>query len=157
MTFISPVRQELAAVTVNTQPISIATECHPGENETQQLEEGEDPWSELRDLDDMERWSERSTVVTKADHAAYLCYAREIVEDLVSNLACYHQEEFRSASEMFSTQGVSEFELDFLDNVGTGATTDAALARQSLYVRFDPLVQKNTPDKGKSRQSCFAD
>lgn len=33
---------------------------------------GSDQWNELRDLDEREKWMERSSVVTRDDHAAYI-------------------------------------------------------------------------------------
>ncbi|XP_046464598.1 transforming acidic coiled-coil-containing protein 1-like isoform X6 [Daphnia pulex] len=58
----------------------------------------------------------------------------EIVSERLSNDGS-DQEEFRPAQEVFHDPS----ELDFLMQHG-GATHDIALARQSLFVKFDPLV-----------------
>eukprot|EP00117_Sycon_ciliatum_P036682 scpid48714/ scgid27576/ Transforming acidic coiled-coil-containing protein 3; Cytoplasmic polyadenylation element-binding protein-associated factor Maskin len=151
VTFITPARPESAAFSAapgvgSNCPIPLSNNsAQQTPSQDQQEVRSCDPWSELRDLDDLERWSERSTVVTKADHESYLKYARDVVEELVASLPCYDEEEFRCASEMFSANGVSDFDMDFLDSVGTGQSQDAALARQSLYVRFDPLVNRPSP------------
>ncbi|XP_046648937.1 transforming acidic coiled-coil-containing protein 2-like isoform X3 [Daphnia pulicaria] len=58
----------------------------------------------------------------------------EIVSERLSNNGS-DQEEFRPAQEVFHDPS----ELDFLMQHG-GATHDIALARQSLFVKFDPLV-----------------
>jgi hypothetical protein len=57
------------------------------------------------------------------------------------------QEEFRPAQEVFHDPS----ELDFLMQHG-GATHDIALARQSLFVKFDPLVT-GRPSMFPSRSS----
>ena len=46
------------------------------------------------------------------------------------------EEEFRPAEEVFHDPS----ELDFLMQHGGGSTDGIALARQSLFVKFDPLV-----------------
>ena len=61
----------------------------------------------------------------QAKSVAAAAAAATIVED----------EEFRPAAEVFHDPS----ELDFLMQHG-GASTDIALARQSLFVKFDPLV-----------------
>ena len=45
-------------------------------------------------------------------------------------------EEFRPANEIFKDPNA----FDFLSQHGHGSTSAAALARESLYVKFDPLV-----------------
>ena len=49
-------------------------------------------------------------------------------------------EEFRPANEVFKDPNA----FDFLARHGEGSTTAAALARESLYVKFDPLVAGRT-------------
>lgn len=57
------------------------------------------------------------------------------------------QEEFRPAQEVFHDPS----ELDFLMQHG-GSSNDIALARQSLFVKFDPLVT-GRPSMFPSRSS----
>lgn len=59
---------------------------------------------------------------------------QNMVSSRLSNEAA-EQEEFRPAEEIFHDPS----ELDFLMQHG-GASHDIALARQSLFVKFDPLV-----------------
>ena len=40
-------------------------------------------WSALRELDDHERWVERTSVVTKQDHDDYAILAREFLDEIV--------------------------------------------------------------------------
>ncbi|KAL5021153.1 hypothetical protein ScPMuIL_000308 [Solemya velum] len=40
----------------------------------------------IRHLDDIENWAERTSVVTKRDHAVYASYARDILSDLIERL-----------------------------------------------------------------------
>lgn len=61
------------------------------------------------------------------------------------------QEEFRPAQEVFHDPS----ELDFLMQHG-GASHDIALARQSLFVKFDPLVT-GRPSMFPSRPSDGGD
>lgn len=58
-----------------------------------------------------------------------------------------HEEEFRPAQEVFR----DACDLDFLMQHG-GSSQEIALARQSLFVKFDPLVG-GRPSVLRSRQS----
>ena len=43
----------------------------------------------------------------------------------------------------------AQFDVDFLENISSQGTSNASeLARESLYVKFDPLVGRTSP-KGK--------
>ncbi|XP_023340175.1 transforming acidic coiled-coil-containing protein 3 [Eurytemora carolleeae] len=53
----------------------------------------------------------------------------------IGDMDQFTEEEFRPATEVFSGQ-----DLDFLNQHGSGSSTVSHLARQSLYVKFDPLI-----------------
>ncbi|XP_062518560.1 transforming acidic coiled-coil-containing protein 3-like isoform X2 [Corticium candelabrum] len=119
-------------------------------------------WGDIRELDEQENWAERNQVVTKLEHEANC----EILLDLVSKLPAFLKDrsmqhtsdeqrkedftddEFRPASEVFGTgDDDKQFELDYLESLHSSIEPTAiALARQSLYVKFDPLVKEEMPD-----------
>lgn len=49
------------------------------------------------------------------------------------------EDEFRPAAEVFGKRG-TDLDLDYLNQHGTGSSSVSHLGRQSLYVKFDPLV-----------------
>ncbi|XP_071947046.1 uncharacterized protein [Antedon mediterranea] len=52
------------------------------------------------------------------------------------------EEEFFPAEEVFVPADPAAFDVDFLEKAGSGSSfQESALARQSLYVKFDPLVK----------------
>jgi len=53
----------------------------------------------------------------------------------IGELDTFNDEEFRPASEVFSGQ-----DFDYLNKHGSDSSTVSHLARQSLYVKFDPLI-----------------
>ncbi|XP_077992931.1 uncharacterized protein LOC144446953 isoform X3 [Glandiceps talaboti] len=58
------------------------------------------------------------------------------------------EEEFFLASEAFNPSDPNAFDIDFLEKAGGGGQSDfaeSALGRQSLYVKFDPLVKGASP------------
>lgn len=57
--------------------------------------------------------------------------------ELRNNLLDPEDDEFRPASEVFGKGGM---DLDYLSQHGGGSSSVSHLARQSLYVKFDPLV-----------------
>ncbi|XP_070540619.1 transforming acidic coiled-coil-containing protein 3-like isoform X6 [Ptychodera flava] len=61
------------------------------------------------------------------------------------------EEEFFLASEAFNPADPNAFDIDYLEKAGGSSTfKESALARQSLYVKFDPLVEGGSP-KGVQR------
>ncbi len=66
-------------------------------------------------------------------------------------------EEFRPAEEVFASADPAAFDVDFLEKAGGGSTfQESALARQSLYVKFDPLVDAPAGAAQKSLLSAAA-
>ncbi|XP_070540644.1 transforming acidic coiled-coil-containing protein 3-like isoform X29 [Ptychodera flava] len=60
-------------------------------------------------------------------------------------------DEFKPASEAFNPADPNAFDIDYLEKAGGSSTfKESALARQSLYVKFDPLVEGGSP-KGVQR------
>ena len=57
------------------QSVEIAPmSCSRAAESTQTL--GNDLWEDLRELDEQEKWAERSSVVTRDDHTTYTVHAR---------------------------------------------------------------------------------
>jgi hypothetical protein len=130
------------------------TACHRNSEEANK-------WNLIRELDDLENWTERNQVVTKEDHVINCECSKAILLEVLENLPCFVQEnamadecpeddvceeEFKPAAEVFGSGEPSDFELEFLESLGSHVDPAAiALARQSLYVKFDPLVKDLPP------------
>ncbi|XP_038070918.1 transforming acidic coiled-coil-containing protein 3-like isoform X1 [Patiria miniata] len=66
----------------------------------------------------------------------------------------FEEMEFRLAEEVFASADPAAFDVDFLEKAGGSSTfQESALARQSLYVKFDPLV--NAPAGGGGPKSLL--
>ncbi|XP_022091711.1 transforming acidic coiled-coil-containing protein 3-like isoform X2 [Acanthaster planci] len=62
----------------------------------------------------------------------------------------FEEMEFRLAEEVFASADPAAFDVDFLEKAGGSSSfQESALARQSLYVKFDPLV--NAPAGGGAK------
>lgn len=45
----------------------------------------------------------------------------------------------------------TQFDVDYLENISSEANSDPSeLARKSLFVKFDPLVDKQLPGRGET-------
>ncbi|XP_070540639.1 transforming acidic coiled-coil-containing protein 3-like isoform X25 [Ptychodera flava] len=63
----------------------------------------------------------------------------------------FEEMEARLAEEAFNPADPNAFDIDYLEKAGGSSTfKESALARQSLYVKFDPLVEGGSP-KGVQR------
>lgn len=67
----------------------------------------------------------------------------------IADMDGFNEEEFRPASEVFG-------DLDFLNQHGTSSSSVSHLARQSLYVNFDPLVGGRPSVLGRPSVAPFA-
>ncbi|XP_033632825.1 transforming acidic coiled-coil-containing protein 3-like isoform X6 [Asterias rubens] len=69
----------------------------------------------------------------------------------------FEEMEFRLAEEVFASSDPAAFDMDFLEKAGGGSTfQESALSRQSLYVKFDPLVDAPAAAAQRSIQSAVA-
>ncbi|XP_041476578.1 transforming acidic coiled-coil-containing protein 3-like isoform X4 [Lytechinus variegatus] len=63
----------------------------------------------------------------------------------------FEEMEFRLAEEVFANSDAMQFDVDYLAQAGSSDNfKDSALARQSLYVKFDPLVKGCPTPQGPS-------
>ncbi|XP_031554284.1 transforming acidic coiled-coil-containing protein 3-like [Actinia tenebrosa] len=76
--------QKPPKVTFKNTPVHYRPACYKVELTQSQL----DTWEEIRSLDELENWTERTQVVTKEDHQIHLEAAREFLEDIINNLPC---------------------------------------------------------------------
>ncbi|XP_028403223.1 transforming acidic coiled-coil-containing protein 3-like [Dendronephthya gigantea] len=87
---------------------------------------------------------------------------KEVTPDEQASSALTTQSEDDYANFEFdesSFKPAAEFglELDFLENIGTtGADHESDLARQSLYVKFDPLVEARKPKEAEQEPGALA-
>ena len=51
----------------------------------------------------------------------------------------------------------AQFDVDYLERISTNGPEPSALTRQSLYVKFDPLVGKDSPNSSRPEPSTGAD
>jgi hypothetical protein len=120
-------------------------------------------WEHIRELDEDEKWYERTQVVTKHEHQFYITCAEGFLEDILFkvtndfNMPFVEQDEGNSeynymenfTDEDFNTAGTN-FDVDYLEKLSEGSASDfkeSAFARQSLYVKFDPLIDAKLPMK----------
>ncbi|XP_070540641.1 transforming acidic coiled-coil-containing protein 3-like isoform X27 [Ptychodera flava] len=77
--------------------------------------------------------------------------AQECLTSIEEPAGSDEEEEFFLASEAFNPADPNAFDIDYLEKAGGSSTfKESALARQSLYVKFDPLVEGGSP-KGVQR------
>lgn len=69
----------------------------------------------------------------------------------IGDMDGFNEEEFRPATEVFSGQ-----DLDFLNTHGSDSSSVSHLARQSLYVKFDPLIGGRPSVLGRPSVAPFA-
>lgn len=126
-----------------------------------------DAWQHIRSLDETENWHERAAVISKTDHQNYTTWAQEVVDDMVDNVHgeyvqapptstapvptskarplqtddgnnFHYMNEFSDSDFQGSA---AQFDVDYLESIqNKNPTHMSALARESLYVKFDPLV-----------------
>lgn len=137
----------------------------PSDRDNQPLpaqQQGKPPvegWEQIRALDEVENWAERTRVVSRQDHQYYTECAQEFIHDLVDSMPAdveragigpgdEQQNEFQYMNE-FSDQDFQgsavQLDVDYLEKVSSTTSEPSALARQSLYVKFDPLVGGGSP------------
>lgn len=131
-------------------------------------------WDHIRQLDECENWSERTQVVTKGDHHFYLSCAQEFLEEMINEMPAESlqddnntngsslQDEFLEQQEFiednfndddFQTTS-AQLDIDYLERLNPSTNDEAllALSRQSLYVKFDPLVGGPQPVKNSAER-----
>ena len=116
--------------------------------------EGPSTWNHIRELDEVENWAERTRVVSKEDHLLYTRCAQDIVSEVVDKITASEMEQQPSDEfgymEQFSDSdfqsNVQQLDVDYLEKLGSAhSSQSSSLARESLYVKFDPLVGTASP------------
>ncbi|XP_078357818.1 uncharacterized protein LOC144642671 isoform X1 [Oculina patagonica] len=85
-------------------------------------------WEEIRKLDEEQNWTERTQVVTKEDHKLYIGIARELLDEIITDLPCFRDQ--ATAANMTTSSDLPEInvpEISPLDDIngGTAAYLDA--------------------------------
>ncbi|XP_064383174.1 transforming acidic coiled-coil-containing protein 3-like isoform X2 [Halichondria panicea] len=114
-----------------------------------------DEWEAIRSLDDKENWIERTSVLSKDDHQHLLLCAEEILNDVLDTLPIESKKEPSDdvIEQQFTDEdfqySAAQFDVDYLEHIVTDRSEPSELTRQSLYVKFDPLVGTNSPKVNK--------
>ncbi|XP_072042455.1 uncharacterized protein [Amphiura filiformis] len=107
-------------------------------------------WSALRDLDDQERWVERTSVVTKQDHEDYILLASEFLEEIINNLPVC-QETYQKSAAPVQLQPVpaasqqSDLLLNFTDTISAADKPVSPPAEQ--HTQTEPNIDPFSPQR----------
>ncbi|XP_065919444.1 transforming acidic coiled-coil-containing protein 3-like [Dysidea avara] len=107
-------------------------------------------WDHIRQLDECESWTERTQVVTKSDHNFYISCAEDFIEEMINELPPEnaqhgHDEQEELLDEQFTDDDfqttAAQLDMDYLERLNPTSSDEAVpWSRESLYVKFDPLV-----------------
>ncbi|KAK3726937.1 hypothetical protein QZH41_014793 [Actinostola sp. cb2023] len=77
--------QKAPKVTFKNTPVR----HHPARYKAELLHHPLDTWEEIRSLDEVENWTERTQVVTREDHQLHIESTKEFLNNLIDNLPCF--------------------------------------------------------------------